>query len=62
MNIPYAMPSPPAPTECPCLTCGTYGPHCADACALFDAWELAGKPGQTTITSQIHAPNTTEAS
>lgn len=37
----------PAPEQCPCLTCAVYGPYCADACAQFDAWDEAGRPGPT---------------
>lgn len=50
MTILYTEPIPPTPTACPCMACHEYGPYCADACAKFDAWEKAGKPGLKAAT------------
>lgn len=51
----------PAPTQCPCLTCKVYGSYCADACAQFDAWEAAGRPGPTASTQVAAASEHSDA-
>ena len=49
----YTERAPDAPTDCPCLSCRSYGPYCADACALYDAWIAAGRPGRTSIIQAV---------